>query len=75
MNETTLTVFGIVAVIWSIYLLLSVVAIWRLGFLWGAGLVGGATWFLAPYLRMTVAFASFALLAERLDAPQNLTGV
>lgn len=75
MNETTLTVFGVVAVIWSIYFLLSAVAIWRLGGLWGPVLIGGATWFLAPYLRMTVTLASFALLAERLDASQNLTGV
>ena len=68
MNNTTVTALAVVAVVWAIYLFLSVMLMWRLGILWGAILVGGATWFLAPYLRMTVGLASLALMADRMSA-------
>ena len=72
---------------WAIYLLLSALILWRLGIVWFAVLVGGATWFLAPYLRMTLTLASLALMADRMtalldkqhpsseSARQNVTGV
>ena len=87
MNSTTATALAVVASVWAIYLLLSALILWRLGIVWFAVLVGGATWFLAPYLRMTLTLASLALMADRMtalldkqhpsseSARQNVTGV